>query len=270
MVISSKTHPLGGPAPEHHRELRLELAAAGHEPVLGRQAHRDAQRLTTGDDRDLVHRVGVGQQGASYRVPGLVVGRYLLLLVGDQARLALGSGYDPVHGLFHLGHVDLVLVVPGGQQRSLVHEVGEVGAGEPWGSPGERPDLYVLPERLAPGVDAQDLLAARQVRPVDHDLPVEPSWPEERRVEDVGAVGRGEHDDAALGVEAVHLDEELVEGLLPLVVPAAEACTALPTDGVDLVHKDDARRVLLGLLEEVPDAARADSDEHLDKVRARD
>jgi hypothetical protein len=53
-------------------------------------------------------------------------------------------------------------------------------------------------------------------------------------------------------------------------VPAAQAGAAVTTDGVDLVDEDDAGRVLLALLEEVADAARADADEHLDEVRARD
>ncbi len=38
---------------------------------------------------------------------------------------------------------------------------------------------------------------------------------------------------------------------------------------IDLVDEDDAGRVLLGLLEHVAHAARADADEHLDEVRAR-
>jgi hypothetical protein len=91
-----------------------------------------------------------------------------------------------------------------------------------------------------------------------------------RRVEHVGAVGRGDDDDALVGLEAVHLDEELVQRLLALVVTAAEARAAVATDGVDLVDEDDAGRVLLALLEEVAHAARADADEHLDEVRARD
>src|SRR5437868_5789493 len=45
---------------------------------------------------------------------------------------------------------------------------------------------------------------------------------------------------------------------------------AVPPDGVDLVDEDDARRVLLALLEQVAHAARAHADEHLDEVRARD
>ena len=116
----------------------------------------------------------------------------------------------------------------------------------------------------------QDRLAALQVRAVDHDLPVEPARAQQRRVEDVGPVGRGDQDDAALDVEAVHLDQQLVEGLLALVVAAAQAGAAVAADGVDLVDEDDRRRVRLGLLEQVADAAGADADEHLDEVGTGD
>ncbi len=94
--------------------------------------------------------------------------------------------------------------------------------------------------------------------------------PQERRVEDVGSVGRGDDDDVRVRVEAVHLDEDLVEGLLALVVAATEAGAALATDRVDLVDEDDARRVALGLVEQVADARCADADEHLDELGARD
>jgi len=43
-----------------------------------------------------------------------------------------------------------------------------------------------------------------------------------------------------------------------------------PTDGVDLVDEDDGGRVLFRLVEQVAHAARADTHEHLDEVRARD
>src|SRR3546814_5983680 len=44
----------------------------------------------------------------------------------------------------------------------------------------------------------------------------------------------------------------------------------MAADGVDLVDEDDARRVLLALLEHVAHAAGADADEHLDEVGAGD
>ena len=71
-------------------------------------------------------------------------------------------------------------------------------------------------------------------------------------------------------VEAVHLDQHLVERLLALVVTAAHTRAAVATDGVDLVDEDDGGAGLLGLLEQVAHAARAHADEHLDEVRTGD
>jgi hypothetical protein len=105
---------------------------------------------------------------------------------------------------------------------------------------------------------------------VDHHLAVEAARAHEGGVEHVLAVRRRHDDDALVGVEAVHLDEDLVERLLALVVAAAEAGAAAPSDGVDFIQEDDAGRVLLRLAEEVADARRADADEHLDEVRAGD
>src|SRR4051794_12324189 len=99
---------------------------------------------------------------------------------------------------------------------------------------------------------------------------VEAARAQERRVEDVGPVGGGDQDDVVLHLEAVHLDEQLVERLLALVVTAAQSGAAVAADGVDLVHEDDAGRVLLGLLEQVAHTRGAHADEHLDEVRAGD
>src|SRR5207237_3328599 len=57
---------------------------------------------------------------------------------------------------------------------------------------------------------------------------------------------------------------------LALVVSAAEAGAAVAADGVDLIDEDDARRVLLPLLEEVAHARSAYADEHLHEVGAGD
>ena len=127
-----------------------------------------------------------------------------------------------------------------------------------------------LVERLALDVDLEDLEAALHVGAVEDDLAVEAAGAQQRRVEHVGAVGGGDDDHVRVGVEAVHLDQDLVERLLALVVRAAEAGAALAADGVDLVDEDDARGVALGLVEQVAHAARADADEHLDELGAGD
>src|SRR2546430_2397621 len=42
-----------------------------------------------------------------------------------------------------------------------------------------------------------------------------------------------------------------------------------PADGIDFIDEDDAGRILLGLLEHVAHARRADADEHLDEIGTR-
>ena len=82
-------------------------------------------------------------------------------------------------------------------------------------------------------MNKENLLAAFDVGFVDGNLPVEAPGAGEGVVKDVGAVGAGEDDDAGEFGEAIHLDEELVEGVLPLVVASREAAfTPLPSDGV--------------------------------------
>ncbi len=92
----------------------------------------------------------------------------------------------------------------------------------------------------------------------------------QRRIEHVGAIGGGQHDDGFGLAEAVHLAEDLIERLLALVVTAAQAGAADAADGVDFVDEQDAGRGFLGRLEHVANAAGADADEHLNELGAAD
>jgi hypothetical protein len=112
----------------------------------------------------------------------------------------------------------------------------------------------------------EDLFAAADVRQRHHHLAVETAGAQQRRIEHVGTVGGGHHDHAHGRLEAVHLDQHLVQGLFALVVAATEAGAALAADGIEFVDEDDAGRGFLGLFEHVAHARGADADEHLDEV----
>ncbi len=112
----------------------------------------------------------------------------------------------------------------------------------------------------------QNLLATADIRQTHDHLTVETARTQQSRIEHVGPVRRRNHDDAVVRLEAVHLDQQLVQRLFAFVVTAAQTRAAVPTDCVDLVDEDDARRLLLRLLEHVAHARRTDADEHLDEV----
>ena len=206
-----------------------------------------------------MHRVGVRQRVAHERVTALVVRDHALLDVGDEPAAPLGSGHHAVDRLFELVHADLVETAPAGEQRGFVHEVREIGAGEARRATRDDREVDTVRERLAARVHRQDRLAAFEIGTVDDDLAIEATRPEQRRIEDVRTVRRREQDHAGLRVEAVHLHEQLVQRLLPLVVTTADAAATMAADRVDLVHEHDRRCRGLRLREEVADPRRADS-----------
>ncbi len=95
----------------------------------------------------------------------------------------------------------------------------------------------------------EDLCAAQLVRPVDEHLAVEASRAQQCRVEDLRAIGRGEQDQPFTRIEAVHFDQQLVQGLLFLVVAAESVRAAGAAERVEFVDENDGRRSLARLLE---------------------
>ena len=141
---------------------------------------------------------------------------------------------------------DRLFVAPGSQDGGFVDQVFDIRAGKAGRLLGNRRIVDVLPNRLALDVDLQDLLASVHVRPIQDHAPVETAGAQQRRIENVGPVGRRDDDHVRVGIEAVHLDQDLVERLLALVVRAAQAGAAMATDRVDFVDEDDAGRIALG------------------------
>ena len=238
--------------------------------VLLRKLQRVAQRLAAADDRDLVNRIGVLQDVAHQGVTALVVGNRGALGFGHHTTLALRSGNHALHRFLDLVHRDHGTMAAGSQQRRLVEQVCQIGAGKANGHLGELLKLHVLVHRLVLGMHAQDLLAALHIRTVNRNLTVKTTGAQQRRIQDVRTVGRSDQDDRLALLKTVHLDQQLVERLLALVVTAAQTSSALTSHGIDLIDEDDRRGLGLGLLKEVAHTAGADTHEHLDKVGTRD
>jgi hypothetical protein len=79
---------------------------------------------------------------------------------------------------------------------------------------------------------------------------------------------RSEDDHVCVGLASVHLDEDLVEGLLPFLVSAADITFASSTDCIDLIDEHDEGRASPGTVEQVANATGTDADNHLYELRA--
>ena len=210
--------------------------------VVGR-GERDAERLAARDDRDLADRVGARREHADERVAGLVVGDAAAVLVGED-RAARGAEDDLLQRVGEVGHLDLLVAAAGRPwsaaslarlARSAPTMPGVVAASRSRltssASGSERvwtARIFARPSRSGGGTATR-----RSKRP----------GPQQRGVEDLRPVRGAEDDHRDVGLEAVHLGEDLVERLLALVVAAAEARAgaARAPDRVELVDEDDRR-----------------------------
>src|ERR671916_3441121 len=209
----------------------------------------DAQGLPPRHDRHPVDGVRPRHDEAQDGVAALVVSDALPLVWAHHQR-ALGAERDLLQSVQEVLLGDLVLLTTRRQERRLVDQVPEVGAGKPGCRGRELPQVHALRKRHAPRMDLEDLLAAHLVRQVHHHAPVKAPGPQERLVEHVGLVGGGENNRALLAGEAVHLGQDLVQGLLLLARSPRHRLTAGTAYGIKLVDEDDRWGVLAGLLEE--------------------
>ena len=114
----------------------------------------------------------------------------------------------------------------------------------------------------------QDRQSAFQIRRVHHHLPVEAAGPQQRAIQHFRPVGRRQDDDAEVGLEAVHPDEQLIQGLLAFVIHRPHVNAALAANRVQFVNEHDAGRLGFGFLEQVADASGAHAYKHLHKIAA--
>ena len=168
--------------------------------------------------------------------------------------------------LLHYG----LMVVTRCDECRLVTYIGDVGTREAWRLLGEELAVELSIELQLFEVYLEYLLALLDIGQAHLNLAVEATSAHECLIQDVYAVGCRQHDDTSIGLEAIHLREQLVERILSLVVTReARVLASRTADGVNLVDEDDAWCHLLSLLEEVTDTRSTHTYEHLHKVRAR-
>ena len=259
---------LGDAAAQIDDQVLLHIAAGAVCLILGRQGHGEAAcAVGARDDGDMVHRILRGQHVEANRVTGLVVGGQALILRVDDMGALLHAHDHLEHRILDLLARDQLLVAACRQQSCLIEQVFEIGAGEAGGGACDLHKVDIGIKLLAARVHLEDGLTADDIGCADIDLTVEAAGTEQCVIQNVLTVGCRDDDDALVDAEAVHLDEQLVQGLLALVVTAAQTCAALTADRVDLIDEHDRRRVLLGLIEQVAHTGCADADIQLNEVR---
>ena len=178
--------------------------------VLLRKELGHPERAAPGNDGDLINGVMVWDQSPHDGMPRLVEGRGALFLFAHDHGLTLSPHHDLVLGALELLHADQPPARPSGEERRLVHEVGEVRAGETGRTPSQGRGIDIVGNGHLSAVNLKDLLPASNIGEGHHHLAIEAARAQQRRVEHVRAVRGSNDDDAVVGLKAVHFHEQLV------------------------------------------------------------
>ena len=207
---------------------------------------------------------------ACHGVACFVVSGQLLFLGGHDTALLFGAGHD-LHGSFlNVLHRDGLAVAAGCQQGGLVDQIFQISARKTGGALCNDLQGNIGSQGFILGVNFEDLFAALDVRKAHIDLTVKTARAQQCLIQNVGTVGSSHDDNAIVGLKAVHLHQQLVQGLLTLVVTAAQTGTALTAHRIDLIDEDNAGHGLFGLVEQIAHAGSTHADVHLHKVGTGD
>src|SRR6185437_5140288 len=224
----------GGPAAEADGEGIGQVPFPVQPAVVGGERLGQPESLPGAQHGDPADRVGVRGQRGDQGVAGLVDGDGGELGGGRRAG-GPGAEQDPVAGGVEVGGGQGGAAGPDRGDGGLVDQVGQVRAGESGGGGGDLVQVGVRVEGLAAGVGGQDGGPFGPVGQRDDDLAVKPAGTAQRGVQGVRPVGGGQHHDTAGVLEPVHLGEQLVEGLLPLVAAGEAPVVTAGAEGVDLI-----------------------------------
>ena len=194
----------------------------------------------------------------------LVVGDNPPLLLAHNAVFLLFSDQNHLNSLEKILLADNLSAMLHGVDSSLVDHVGKIRSHCAGCGKGDclQINTFVHPNVFC--VYLQDINSSFQVRLIHDNAAVKTSRTQKRRIENFRAVCRCKNEQPLVCIKSVHLRQELIEGLLPLIIASHHTVTGL-SDGIDLINKYNTWRLLLSLFEKVSYTRCADTYIHFHK-----
>ena len=127
--------------------------------------------------------------------------------------------------------------------------------------------IDIIGQRLALRVHAQDCLASLQIGGFNRNLSVKTARTQQGGIKNIGTVCRRDEDQVRGVVKAVHLNQQLVEGLVAFIRTATITRTAVTTDRIDLIDEDNRGSNFLCAGYKITHTRSANTDIHLKEFR---
>ena len=235
--------------------------------ILIGQEHGHPQSATTGNNGHFIHRIMRRHETPDNAMPGFVIRGHFLFLIAHHHGTAFRAHHDFILGVFHILHGDRLAIATRGKKRRFINQIGEIRAGKAGRAAGNIARIDFLINRLFAHMHFKNLLTPLDIRQAHRHLTVKTSRTQQSRIKHIRTVGRGNHNHAFIAFKTVHFHQQLVQGLLALIMTAAQTCTALTSHRINLINKDNARRMFFRFFKHIAHPRRAHADKHFHKIR---
>ena len=251
--------------PAHQRDKARTQVGLRRQVVVLLRRDGHAESFAMGKQRDLLDLPPVAVDLAADRVADFVCGDDRALALVHRPPSGRADGDLEPAGVQILA-VDRVGRTARREDGRFVEHVSQLGSREAVRLARHRREIGTHGEWLVACVDLENLTATHDVGQADVDLSPEPAGPKCRRIEDVDPIRGRDHHDVVRGRKAIQFDQQLVQGLLTLLV-AVEPATRF-AKGVELIEEDDAPAELARVREQLANPPRSDANVFLHELGA--
>ena len=170
------------------------------------------------NDCNLMKRINVFEIVVEKSVACFVICCSPLLVFCHEDALLCHSKENLVSSLFEVSHVHDGLIASGGKESSFVYKVSQVSTACSWSSPCNPGQVHILAQLHLSCVYLQDIQPFLDIRKGHSHLSVESAWSQKSWIQNVRTVGCSDYDYSRICGESIHLNQHLVQCLLPFVV----------------------------------------------------
>src|SRR4030043_1424536 len=208
------------------------------------------QAHPTGNNRNPMHGVHLFKKVCNNCVSSFVIGGKFFVFITlkplfGRPEFNLGCTF------LKISHRDLVIISSCSANCGLVKHVFKVGSRKTHGSIGNLAPIYSFCKFLSPGMDMKNSKPSFFIRHIKNNSSIKSSWSKKCWVKQIPSISGRNNNHVIVGGKAVHFNQNLIEGLFSLVMPAHEALSPLASDCVDFINKNNRRGRSFGLSEKI-------------------
>ena len=188
--------------------------------IFLRQAQGVATCTTTRNNSYFMYRISMFKEHTYDSMTAFVVSSEAFFVIADNTALTFRSHDNAFSSFFHFRHIDFLLVFTGSHQSSFVHQVTQVCTGKTRSALSNDFQFYIISNGFAFNMNFQNFSTTFNIRTVYYDLTVKATRTEQSRIQNIRTVSSSNHNDAFVSTEAIHFNQQLVQGLFAFIMTA--------------------------------------------------